>query len=127
MADPTAEFFAGPAQQRAHLLPCGFSATVRVDLRRPDRVDHWYVTFREGEMSVSRDGEREADCVISADGAAFDRLVAGANPPAAAVRNEVSYRGSAEIFIYFQRLLPGPPDAHGPRRVAGRGGEDHGR
>ncbi|MBF9132661.1 SCP2 sterol-binding domain-containing protein [Plantactinospora sp. S1510] len=127
MTDRTAEYFAGPARRRMHLLPSGFAATIRLDLRRPDRMDRWYLTLGEDEFSFRRDGEREADLVIAADGEVFDRLVAGEDPTTAALRNEITYRGPPLIMIYFERLLPGPPDSHGPERVPGRGGGDHGR
>ena len=118
MSDPVADFLAGPARRRSHLLPDWLTATIRFDLARGGRTDHWYLTFTTGEMTVSRDGDREADCVVCADGAAFDRLVAGANPVAAVLRNEISYRGRPQVFTYFQRLLPGPP---GDRGSAGTG------
>jgi hypothetical protein len=122
--DRTAEYFAGPARQRTHLLPRGFSATIRLDLCRPDRMTHWYLTLSEGGISVSSDGEREADCVISADGAVFDGIVAGDDATTATLRNELTYHGSPSIMIYFERLLPGPPDSTGPERVTRSGGED---
>ncbi|MFY1668844.1 SCP2 sterol-binding domain-containing protein [Plantactinospora sp. WMMB334] len=127
MADPTADFFAGEAQRRAHLLPQGIAATVRLDLSRPERTEHWYVTLREGEVAVSREADRDADCIISTEKSIFDRLVLGANPVAATLRNDVTYRGSPEVLIYFERLLPGPPGSVGPIRAAGAGGGAHGR
>lgn len=125
MADRTVAYFAGPARQRAQLLPRGFAATVRLELRRDGRIVRWFLTLGEDDISISQDGEREADCVILADGAVFDRLVAGADPITAALRNEITYRGSPAILFYFQRLLPGPPHDRGPERVASGGGGDH--
>ncbi|MEV4627806.1 SCP2 sterol-binding domain-containing protein [Micromonospora sp. NPDC049523] len=123
--DPTAEYFAGPARQRAHLLPHGFSATVRLDLRRPDGMASWYLTLGEDGISVWPDGEREADCVLVADGAVFDGLVTGGDVTTALMRNDLAFHGSQRILTYFERLLPGPPDSHGPERVTGRGGRHH--
>ncbi|WP_326553156.1 SCP2 sterol-binding domain-containing protein [Micromonospora sp. NBC_01813] len=117
-ADPTADFFSGVAQQRTHLLPVGLTGTIRFDLRRGRRVDHWYVSFAAGQLQVEHiDDERDAECVVCADGAAFDNLVAGANPAAAVLRNEVSFRGRLQIFVLFQRLLPGPRGDTGPQRA----------
>ncbi|WP_422771114.1 SCP2 sterol-binding domain-containing protein [Plantactinospora sp. WMMC1484] len=133
MADPTADFFAGEAQRRAHLLPQGISATVRLDLSHPERTErterteHWYVTLREGEVAVSREADRDADCIISTEKPIFDRLVLGANPVAATLRNDVTYQGSPEVLIYFERLLPGPPDSVGPTRATRAGDGAHGR
>lgn len=127
VVDRTVEYFSGPARERTKLLPRGFSATVRLDLRRPGRIDHWYLIITERDISISQEGEREADCVISADGEVFDRLVAGADPTAATLRSELVFRGSPSVMIHFQRLLPGPPDARGPKRVHGGGGEGRGR
>lgn len=117
--DRTAEYFAGPARERMHLLPSGFSATVRLDLRRPDGTTRWYLTVSEDDISIRPDGEREADCVLASDGAVFDGLVARGDLTTATLRNEVMFFGSQSILIYFERLLPGPPDSHGPERVAG--------
>lgn len=126
MTDPAVEYFSGPARQRASLLPRGFSATVRLDLHRPGLIDHWYLVLDERDISISQEGEREADCVISADGEVFDRLVAGADPTTATLRNELTYHGSPAVLIYFQRLLPGPPGSRGPERIKRRGGEGSG-
>ncbi|MFK3985064.1 SCP2 sterol-binding domain-containing protein [Micromonospora sp. NPDC050397] len=120
--DRTAEYFAGPARQRLHLLPRGFSATVRLDLLRSGRMTHWYLVLGEDGISVWPEGDREADCVISADGEAFDALVSGGDVTTAVLRNDMTYRGSQRSLIYFERLLPGPPGARGPERVTGRAG-----
>ncbi|WP_329105012.1 SCP2 sterol-binding domain-containing protein [Micromonospora sp. NBC_01699] len=124
--DRTGEYFAGPARQRIHLLPRDFSATVRLDLSRPDGMTRWYLTVSEHSISVWPGGEREADCVLSSDGAVFDRLVAGGDITTATLRNEVTYIGSQRALIYFERLLPGPPGSRGPERVSvGRAGRHH--
>ena len=116
--DATAGFFSGPVQQRTHLLPVDLTGTLRFDLRRDQRTDHWYLTFVSSRLQVERiDTERAAECVVCADGEAFDRLVDGANPAAAVLRNEVSFRGRLQIFVLFQRLLPGPPGDTGPGRA----------
>lgn len=124
--DRTGEYLAGPARQRAHLLPRGYSATVRLDLRRPDGMTRWYLTVSEHGISILPDGEREADFVLTADGEVFDRLVMGGDLVTAALRNDVTYVGSQRALFYFERLLPGPPDSHGPERVSGsRAGQHH--
>jgi len=117
--DQSTEFFQSGIHERGHLLPVGLSGTIRFDLRRGERIDRWYLTLSDGAMDVSQvDDEREAECVVCAEGPAFDRLVAGANPAAAVLRNEVAFRGRLQVFVFFQRLLPGPPGARGPARTA---------
>lgn len=119
MASPTEEFFHGLHQRRIAALPPDVSGTLRFDLATEAGVDRWFVTFDEQNVWAAREGERDADCVVSADRAAFDRMIAGETQPAAAVlRNEISSRGRLPLFIHFLRLVPGPPNARHPRAMA---------
>src|SRR5829696_9007359 len=50
---------------------------VRFDVRGNDgEVDQWVVAVDRGAVTVSH-GSADADCVISADGALFERLIDG--------------------------------------------------
>ncbi|MGW0435530.1 SCP2 sterol-binding domain-containing protein [Micromonospora sp. NPDC003197] len=118
MAGPTEEFFNGLHQRRIDLLPPDVTGTLRFDLATDAGTDRWFVTFNEQNVWASREGEREADCVVYADQAAFDRMISGETQPASAVlRNEVSSRGRLPLFIHFLRLVPGPPNARHPRAM----------
>ncbi|GAB2933733.1 hypothetical protein GCM10027280_21940 [Micromonospora polyrhachis] len=118
MAIPTEEFFKGLHQRRIAELPPDVTGTLRFDLATEAGMDRWFVTFREQNVWASREGEREADCVVSADRRAFDRMITGETQPAAAVlRNEISSWGRLPLFIHFLRLVPGPPNARHPRAM----------
>ena len=91
---------------------------MRFDLASGEQVDHWLLAIDGGDLSVFRE-EREADCVLYADRAFFARVVAGeAKPLTAMVRNDLRVEGHLQLFIVFERLLPGPPGARDPRAVA---------
>jgi putative sterol carrier protein len=117
MADPTADFFDGLGHRGPDPLMAKVRGTVRFDLGHRDGTDHWVVVMSEGNISASR-AERPADCVVTTDMQVFDKVTTGeANPIAAALRNEITVEGNLSLFHYFQRLLPGPPDARDPREM----------
>jgi glycogen debranching enzyme len=118
MRDRTAEFFDG-LSRRGHVSSLGkIRGTVRFDLTRDQQVAHWFVTIACGDISVSRE-ERDADCVVQADQAFFEHIAAGETKPLAGMmRNEIAVEGRLLLFLVLDRMLPGPPDAHHPRRVA---------
>jgi len=117
MSDPTGQFFAGLADQH-HVLPGGVSGLVRCDLKDGDQIEHWYVTIRKGDVTVSREGG-EADCVLTADKVTFDAIASGQmNAMAALLRGALSAQGKIILLTALQRLFPAPPSLHdGP--VAG--------
>ena len=129
MSDPTSECFADLAE-RGHVPMLGStSGTLRFDLADGARVDHWYVTIRRGDVSVTH-GEGDADCVVGADRELFDRMASGAaNAMAAAerafhvaggaLRGLVTPAGDLRLIIQFQRLFPGPPAGCEERAEAG--------
>ena len=108
MPDPTSEFFEGlpgrgriPALQRT-------TRTLRVDVDRDGRTDHWRLEIRRGTVAVSR-SDAEADCVIAASGALMDDLVSGrANAMASTLRDELVLTGDPNVLVRFQRLFPNP-------------------
>jgi hypothetical protein len=110
MADPTSEFFealAGrgriPALQRT-------TRTVRIDVDRDGRTDHWRLDIRRGTVSVTRsEATADADCVIAASGSLMDDLVTGrANAMASTLRDELVMSGDPNVLVRFQRLFPNP-------------------
>ena len=63
--------------------------------------------------------EREADCVIHAEEAYFDRIACGEVKPLTAwLRNEIAVDGRFQFLVMLERVLPGPPGAHDPRALA---------
>ena len=108
MADATAEFFERLAE--GGTVP-GFARTtgsVRFDLTRDDKTEHWRVEFRRGAVTVSHAPDT-ADCVIRTDASTFDDLASGrANAMAALLRGQLQADGEPELLIRFQRLFPAP-------------------
>jgi putative sterol carrier protein len=111
MADLTAEFFDRLAEQGS--VP-GFARTtgsVRFELTRADRTEHWRVEFRRGAVTVDRAGDTAdpADCVVRTDRSTFDDLAAGrANVMATLLRGRLEADGEPELLTRFQRLFPAP-------------------
>jgi len=110
MADPTSEFFealAGrgriPALQRT-------TRTLRIDVDRDGRTDHWRLDIRRGAVAVTRsEATADADCVIAAPGSLMDDLVSGrANAMASTLRDELVMTGDPNVLVRFQRLFPNP-------------------
>ena len=90
--------------------------TVRFDLREDEKTEHWLVTIRRGEVSVSREA-READAVVGSSPALFERVIRGEeNALAAMLRGAMTVAGNLQLILKLERLLPGPPDSRGPRR-----------
>lgn len=84
------------------------SGTVRCDLARDGRMDHWLVRVDHGRLSVSRDDE-PADCVIRTDEDMFGRIVTGeVNPLVAVMRGMAVVEGDEQLILALQRLLPSP-------------------
>jgi putative sterol carrier protein len=106
MADVTAQFFDRLAERG--MVP-GFARTtgsVRFDLTRDDKTEHWRVEFRRGAVTVARAADT-ADCVVSTDASTFDDLARGqANAMALLLRGQLLAEGQPELLILFQRLFP---------------------
>ncbi|BCJ63089.1 SCP2 sterol-binding domain-containing protein [Polymorphospora rubra] len=112
----TETFFEELAWRETGEVPSDVTGTIRFDLHHDQEVDRWRLTFKRGVMFVSREADGEPDCVVTTDRAIFDRMTTGeTNPAGAVLRNEITFAGQLTLFLYFQRLLPGPPDAHDPR------------
>jgi hypothetical protein len=120
MTRPIDAFFAQLARQPRVFWLGHERGRLRFELVDGDRVVVWTVSFDDGRVAVCGD-EREADGVLRVERGLFERAVRGAdNLVAAELRGEVGFWGSRELLVQFGRLLPGPPDQRGPRRVAGR-------
>jgi putative sterol carrier protein len=120
-ADPTAEFFERLAARGHEPLLRRANGTLRFELKDRARSQRWLVSVKKGDVAVSRTGG-DADMVVRADKALFDRFASGAaNPVAAALRGEFGAEGDWKLLVLFQRLFPGP------RARRRRAGGDTGR
>jgi hypothetical protein len=118
MGEPTVRFFDNIAARGEHLLPEKYDGTIRFDLSEHERTDHWLITIHRGDVSVSR-RIAEADCVVHAGHAVFDRLAAGEENWAPPIfRGALVVEGDIRLLAAFRRLLPGSPGAHHPRDFA---------
>lgn len=121
MPDPTAEFFEGLGRRGHEFLLRKIDGTVRFELEHDQQIDHWHLTITKGNLKVSR-GRHEADTVIHAEKAFFDRMARGETKPLPGLlRNDITVEGKLQLLIVLERLLPGPPGARDPRPAARRG------
>ncbi|SCG47433.1 SCP-2 sterol transfer family protein [Micromonospora echinaurantiaca] len=115
MSDTTEEFFDRLARHGAERLLRKTTGTIRFDLAHEHGDDHWFVTIRNGQVRVSRE-ESDADCVIHAENAVFDRMVLGEVKPLPAwLRNDITTEGEYWPIVLLERLFRQPPGAHHPR------------
>jgi putative sterol carrier protein len=77
----------------------------------------------DGDLAVSR-SDGDADCVIQADKAAFDKVASGrTNAMAAYLRGALTLDGEPRLLVRLIRLFPDPvgmPEASGDRAVGKR-------
>ena len=108
MATATSEFFDRLAERGQEPGFARSTGTLRFDLTRDGRTEHWRVELRRGAVTVARSAD-PADCVVQADAALFDDLATGrANAMAALLRGQVFADGDPQLLIRFQRLFPAP-------------------
>ena len=123
MADATAEFFDGLSRRAREPLLGKLRATVRFDIVDGNRTDHWMLGLDDGDLDVSR-SDGEADCVIQADKAAFDKVASGrTNAMAAYLRGALTLEGEPRLLVRLVRLFPDPvgmPEVSGDRAVGKR-------
>jgi putative sterol carrier protein len=123
MADATAEFFEDLSTRGSEPLLGKTKATVRFDIAGEGRTDQWLVGINDGALDVSHSAG-DADCVISADKASFDKLASGrTNAMAALLRGSINVEGDPRLIVRVQRLFPAPvgmPDVSGDRAIGRR-------
>jgi putative sterol carrier protein len=108
MTDATANFFEELGRRGHEPLLGQVTGTVRFDLKKGNRTEHYFVDMKKGDMTVSRAND-EADCVVHADRELFDRFVSGeANAWTAFLRREVTFEGDPQLLVLFQRILLTP-------------------
>jgi putative sterol carrier protein len=68
------------------------------------------VAVDRGAVTVSQ-GNADANCIIGADRALFERLINGEeNAMAAVLRGALRCSGDVEMLLTIQRIFPGPSD-----------------
>lgn len=108
MSDVIAQFFDRLTQLEHHPTLGGTNGSLRFDLDRDGRVEHWRVVLQRGTMTVSQ-AAGPADCVVRTQAALFEDLALGrANTMAAALRGQILLEGNPALLVRFQRLFPGP-------------------
>ena len=112
-SDPVARFFAVLAQP-GHLATFeGESATLRFDVLDGERVDRWYLTVVNGDVTVTR-RNGQADVVVRIKRPDMEAILTGRmNAQAGLLRGLMSYEGNVAALMMFQRCLPGPPGSTG--------------
>jgi SCP-2 sterol transfer family protein len=127
-ADPNAvastaeSFFAGLAEAGHIATFERESATIRFDIpdaderdqaAHADKAERWYVTVKDGRVSVTRQ-DRPADAVVRVSRPQFESIVTGRlNAQAAMLRGLLTVEGKMAAVVMFQRCLPGPPGSRG--------------
>jgi len=106
--DPVGEFFRGLAEGGRERLLQNVSGTLRFDLVDGERVEHWYLAIKNGDIAVSHQ-DAEADAVVRTSKVLFESITAGrVNAMAAALRGTLVLQGNLALVVSFQRLFPGP-------------------
>jgi putative sterol carrier protein len=118
MSDATAEFFARLAERGHEPRLEKAKGSIRIDLLDGKPTTRWLVTIAGGDVGVSH-RNAAADCTLRMDKGLFEHLASGeVNGFAAVLRGAIEVDGDPALLVLFQRLLPGPPGARGPRRGA---------
>jgi SCP-2 sterol transfer family len=106
--DATAAFFDELASRGHEPVLARTSGTLRFDIADGDRVEHWYVTIRKGDIDVARKRGR-ADSLLALDHSLADEIFGGrTNVIARMLRGQVHIEGDLAVMMQFQRLLPRP-------------------
>jgi putative sterol carrier protein len=105
--DPTTRFFEALAAHSHEPLLRKATGSTRFDLVAGRKIDRWLVTVDKGDIAVTHQ-LGEADCVIRADKAVFDKVAAGKlNAVAAVLRGDLQVEGDWRLLVRMQRLFPG--------------------
>jgi hypothetical protein len=123
MSDASAVFFEALGGNEPIRLPKKVNGIIRFDLIRGEQLDQWFVTMRDGGLTVSR-AESGADCVVHMRSDLFERVVNGeASIISAMVRTECVVEGQVPLLMMFRRVFPDARAAVDPRHFArGSGG-----
>ncbi len=110
MPDETREFFNKIRRSGYEPLLRNASGTLRFDLADGDRLEHWYLTVRKGDIVVSH-RTADADTVVRCDKALFEGMLRGeVNATAAALRGLLVPQGDMGLLLSMARLFRGTTD-----------------
>jgi putative sterol carrier protein len=110
MPDATTTFFQELGSRGHDPRLSNARGTLRFDVTNGSRVARWLVEIDQGDITVSRRNAK-ADCVVRAGKDVFDGIAKGeVNAFTAVLRGAMSIDGERELLVFFQRLLPPPPD-----------------
>jgi putative sterol carrier protein len=120
MADATAVFFDELARRGHDPLLGDAVGSVRFELVSGSHVETWRIGLDNGDVSVSRDDDGGADCVVRCEKQLFDGIATGeVNAMAALLRGALAFQGDPELLVRLQRAFPPPP----ADRLAARGAD----
>ena len=123
MAGETVAFLEGLGSRGQEPLLGRTRATIRFDIADTMGVDPWLVRIQDGRIEVTHAGG-EADCVLTADVATFDKVTSGqTNALSATLRGALEITGDPRVLVHVQRLFPAPvgmPTIAGDRAVGRR-------
>jgi putative sterol carrier protein len=107
-SSPTDEFFADLAGRGHEPLLKSATGTVRFDLPDDGHARSYYVTIRNGDVTVTQ-SHADADAVLRVERETFDGMATGqVNALAAVLRGELVADGDLGLLILFQRIFPSP-------------------
>lgn len=116
MVDATTRFFEDLDRRGYEPLLAKSSGVLRFDLNDGPQTTHWLLRVDRGALRVSRE-DLEADTVVGTSPAVFDDLAMGREQGIAAIlRGDMTVSGDARLMVQVERIFPGSPHAHGPRR-----------
>ena len=103
---PTETFFDELGSRGYEPVLAHIDGTVRFDIDDGDRIEHWFVTIRKGEIAISRKRGRP-DAVISLEKSLADEILSGkTNAIARLLRGQVYIEGDLALIMQLQRVFP---------------------
>ena len=121
VTDPAAAFFEQLAHRGHEPVLEEVEGTIRFDLVEAEGTDYWFLEIQKGDIRASRE-PRAADCVVQLDRVVANQIVTGelqAHP--AWLRRLYWVEGNLVLLRMFDRVFPGPPNAHHPRDLVRHG------
>ncbi|MCG5452051.1 MULTISPECIES: SCP2 sterol-binding domain-containing protein [Micromonospora] len=98
-------------------LPETTAGTLRLDVRDDGSTDHWHLTIADQRVRVTRSAD-DAELVVRADRAVFDRMARGElHPGAGLLRNELTVQGNMQLLMLLRRIFSGPYGARHPHEL----------
>jgi putative sterol carrier protein len=120
MTDATTRFFDTLSRRRHEPMLARVSGSARFDVLHDGDIEHWTLRIAKGDIEVSRD-VTDADCVVRADRAQLEDLVAGrVNAMSELLRGGLAVEGDPELLVLMQRLFGARTEADSEASERGR-------